>query len=160
MTEGVKIEQKNAQEFAAFLHNATKQAGDLRVAWGLIAKSQFKFQRQIFQLKGPGKYQDLSPKYKLSKQRAVGFIYPILFRKGRLAYSLLQPGGENILRISPTKLFFGTSVPYAGFHQFGTKNLPIRPFLFIDEQRARAWRSIVLAHLKKGFSKPTLGAGG
>lgn len=159
----LSIEVENRERFAKFLRDAQKSMGDLRVPFGLIARSQFKFQRQIFQLEGkkPGQYQDLSPKYKVYKTNKLGNPYPILFFSGKLAASMLNPGGDNILRITKTFMEFGTRVvsakgaPYPRFHQFGDGNNPRRPFLFIDEQRRKAWMNIIRIHARKAITKPT-----
>jgi len=172
---GISVEIKNLDKFQKAVEDATKQTRDLRVAFGLIARNQFKFQRQIFQVgAGPGKYPDLSTRpwfdkyntkkfwpggYKQQKRETKGFIYPILLREGRLARSLLQPGGENVLNINRDSMEYGSSVPYAKTHQFGAVNrdghtIPRRPFLFIDSQRIRSWSNILKAHLTKPFSEP------
>lgn len=154
MADGLTVKEENGEEFRRLLKEAKLAAGDLRVVWGLIARSAFKFNRTIFQLSGPGKYPDLSPRYKAWKTARNGTPYPILFLKGRLALSMLSPGGENVLDIDKTRMFFGTRVPYAGFLQDGTSKMPARPPYFIDFQRQRAWTQIVRAHLKKKIVDP------
>lgn len=159
MADGVKIQAVNADEFNAYLREVQKTAEDLRVPLALIARQEFKFQRATFQLKGPGKYKDLSPSYKEEKKRRLKFVYPILFASGRLALSLLMPGGNNVLRIGKKTLFFGTRVTdpetgeaYPRKHQFG-EGVPKRPFFFIDEQRRRNYTRILRDHLVKSFVK-------
>lgn len=144
--------ESNAEEFSQIVGKALDRATDLRVPFGLIARSQFKFERLIFQNStGPGQFPDLSDGYKRQKIGEVGFAYPILFKTGKLARSLLQPGGENITNIGPTSLEMGTQVPYASVHQFGLDGIPTRKFLFIDFQRRRAWKLIIENNLKKAF---------
>jgi phage gpG-like protein len=53
---------------------------------------------------------------------------PILFRTGRLKQSFLE-GPEHIEETHDTALLFGSRVPYAIFHQLGTRNMPARPIL-------------------------------
>lgn len=149
-----EIEITNRQEFFRFLQNAGKSAEDLRIPFGLIGRSQFKFQRAIFELVGPGRYQPLSRGYQKFKKQKFGRIFPILFATGRLAKSLLNPGSENVLKIGKREMFYGTRVPYGIKHQEGI-GVPRRPFLFIDDQRKRAWAEIVLAHIKKSLVRPT-----
>lgn len=183
----VVMEATNLEQWKDFMDQARESADDLRVVFGLIARTQFKFQRKIFQLKSKGKYEDLSTRpflarwevpgkdelswkyfpggYKQYKEERYGFAYPILFATGKLALSLLQPGGSNILEISPRQLVYGTRVtnekgkPYPYFLQNGwtTKGghkVPARPFLFFDDERLNTWKRIVIAHLGKSFSKP------
>jgi len=171
----LSIYPKNLREFSAVLSKAGAKASDLRVPFGLIARSQFIFERAVFKLKSAGQYQDLSTKpflarwtvkenpslswtffpggYKEYKEKVAGFVYPILLRTGRMARSLLTPGGENILRIGTKSLEMGTQVPYGIHHQFGTSRMPARPFLFIDDQRLGSWKRIINDHLKKSFVK-------
>ncbi len=54
---------------------------------------------------------------------------PLLFRTGRLHRSLTEPGPEHIEELSEGQLLFGTRVPYAAGHQWGTVHLPARPVL-------------------------------
>lgn len=154
MADKIEVSATNQEEFSRLLKRARESAGDLRVVWGLIARSAFKFNRTIFQLSGPGKYTDLSASYKKWKAGRIGSAYPILFLKGRLALSMLTPGGENVLDIDKNRMFFGTSVPYARYHQEGTSRMPARPPFFLDFQRQRAWSQIVRAHLKKNIVEP------
>jgi phage gpG-like protein len=53
---------------------------------------------------------------------------PILFRTGRLKQSFLE-GPEHIEESDGTTLAFGSRVPYAIFHQLGTRKMPARPIL-------------------------------
>ena len=148
----------NAEIISKEINKAMKKNIDMRVPFGLIARSQFKFERALFlQTTGPGKFEDFkggqSGRSATSKFKDVGFKYPILFRTGRLGTSLLQPGGENILNIQPDVLQMGTRVPYSKFHQFGTSRMAARPFLFVDNQRRKAWTKIIRTHSKKAFKQ-------
>jgi phage gpG-like protein len=53
---------------------------------------------------------------------------PILFQTGRLRQSFLE-GPEHIEEAEGTALTFGSRVPYAIFHQLGTRRMPARPIL-------------------------------
>ena len=55
---------------------------------------------------------------------------PLLFRSGRLLGSLLDADDpEHIEEIEGDTFHFGSAVPYAAAHQWGTRNLPARPIL-------------------------------
>lgn len=58
---------------------------------------------------------------------------PILSATGRLRDSLAWSGtgigAEGIFEATPGYVQFGTTVPYAGAHQHGTKRMPKRTFL-------------------------------
>ncbi|OPZ66718.1 MAG: hypothetical protein BWY84_00018 [Candidatus Aerophobetes bacterium ADurb.Bin490] len=96
----------------------------------------------IFGLKGPGKYEDLSEDYKDFKESAVGFIYPILKFDGTLQASLTGAQSPySVAVIYDDELVMGTSAetsdgePYALYLQRGTKNMPARPpIIKTDEQ--------------------------
>ena len=68
--------------------------------------------------------------------------------------------------VNKKNLLLGTKVPYAGFLQFGTKNMPARPYLVVGtesgtwaksehiQRRKKAWMAILEKYcadsLKKG----------
>ncbi len=54
---------------------------------------------------------------------------PILVRSGRLRNALAEITGDSIATIEPDRLTYGTSVPYALYHQRGTRKMPARPIL-------------------------------
>lgn len=61
----------------------------------------------------------------------------ILFETGALEASLT--GGRGRIRdIKRDELRFGTSVPYAGYHQSGTRHMPARPVIDFTEADKRA----------------------
>lgn len=124
---------------------ASKKAEDLRVPLNLITQSWYKTNRAIFSLKGKGKYDDLSPKYKKRKLKNTGFVYPILLgATGRLAESILSPTSQYAINVIKNKKILELGVrktpefPYPAAHHFGFKgsNIPARPFLFIGGEAA------------------------
>ena len=150
--------------FQKAIKDAIKDVQDLTVPFTLITKSWFKSNRAIFALKGPGKYVDLTEKYKLEKQKKVGFIYPILKRSGLLEKSITVPGDSNSISyiINKNVLVLGSKVPYGAAHQFGTKFLPIRPFIFVGaeqtapeeiNQRRDAWIATLRDYVLQVSSK-------
>lgn len=48
---------------------------------------------------------------------------------GRLARSFVPRGRENVLRIKGDSIEYGTTVPYAIYHELGTSRFRARPFL-------------------------------
>jgi hypothetical protein len=117
-------------KFAEAVSDAIKKVDDLRPAFMAIIPSWFKSNRAIFLLKGPGKFEDLTSAYKRQKQRAVGFMYPILRRSGFLEKSITESGdSDSIVRMTKTDMDLGTSIPYAGFvHKR-------RPFIMIGAEQ-------------------------
>lgn len=136
----------NDRRFRDWLKIASEVSQDLRVPYGLILKDFYKSQQAIFKLKGPGKYPPfkgaINPltghtRYQDAKRKAVGFDYPLLVRKGRLAASLLGPTNPgSVSNIGPLSLIFGTSIKYGIYHQSdaGRSKLPLRKFLFIGPE--------------------------
>ncbi len=59
----------------------------------------------------------------------------ILVDTGRMFESLTTPNGteDTVWITGPTWLTFGTEVPYAHFHQTGTKRMPARPHVGVNE---------------------------
>jgi phage gpG-like protein len=62
----------------------------------------------------------------------------ILVHTGRLYESVVTPNGtsDTIWETSadPAYLIFGTSVPYARYHQTGTRRMPARPFMGMNRK--------------------------
>lgn len=148
------------------IERALQEVKDLSVPFTLITRDWFQSNKAIFTLQGPGKYVDLSERYKKQKQKAVGFIYPILKRSGLLADSITLPGDKNSINliINGVTLVLGTSVKYAPYHQFGTKYLPVRPVIFTSGEgsvggdndqfnRSGAWAKILMDYVLQVSSK-------
>lgn len=186
--------QVNSKEFDAKIKECLTQIGDLRPAFIGIAREFYKANKAIFALKGPGKYTDFSgPKikatwrtpglperrtrngdktaYQYEKFKKYGFEYPLLKAKGRLESSITDQGSaDSVLEITKNTIVMGTRVPYAGFHQTGTKRMPMRQFLFVDpsttawandkifSRRNAAWikalENYVTRTMNKHFGKP------
>lgn len=148
----------------AALKEALASVKDLTIPYTLITKDWFRSNNAIFTLKSPGRYADLSKDYKKAKQKAVGFIYPILKRSGVLASSITDPGDLNSINliINGDTLILGTKVSYAHYHQFGTKVLPVRPVIFTNGEqsatddmynRSGAWAKILKDYVLQVTSK-------
>lgn len=160
-------EVDNDKSFQRAIDRASKTVDDLRVPFALILLDFHQSQKAIFKLRGPGQYPDLSPKYKIAKQKAVGFIYPILKRTGALEKSTTTPNSEgSIAQISKKKLTIGTSLPYGVFHQSDAPRdkIPLRKFLFIGPEakrfaikktagRTERWLNIMNSFVLKSLEK-------
>lgn len=152
-----KVEVDPQKKLQATLRKASRLVSDLTIPLLQISQEWFSSNRFIFELKGPGKYEDLSTKpfvawweqgdlrrlfsggYKEYKAAKVGFVYPILKRTGRLASSITDPSHENAISfiINRKDLTLGTNVEYAHWLADGTSKMPARPVvLFGNEQVA------------------------
>jgi len=166
-------------DFDKFIVEALKQVSDLRPAFIGIAKSFYKTNQAIFKLKGPGQYEDFSgPKisqtwknpgrpdkrvrdgnltsYQYAKQKAIGLPkgYPLLKFSGALEKSITEESDTNAVQIvTATTLEIGTSVPYGKHHQYGTRRMPMRPFLFLDPSTTRYAQSSGLSRREIAWKK-------
>jgi hypothetical protein len=147
----------NDKTFRAAMKRATEVTQDLRIPFGLILADFYRSEQAIFKLQSPGQYPDFknggpnSP-YAKRKQKAVGFKYPLLFRKGALANSLLGPNNPgSISSIQNLSMYFGTTIPYAIYHQSdkARKKIPLRKFLFIGPEAPRFATSEQMGRLER-----------
>lgn len=145
MAIAVSYEIENDREFNARLTELGTKASDLRIPLTLIAKDFFKSQKAIWALKSPGKYPDLAASTKAQRRRDGQSMYPILFRTGALMRSMTNPSDGNAINqiINKRELILGTKVKskkgfnYPAVHQFGSKHVPMRKFLFIGPEAPR-----------------------
>lgn len=148
------LDVKVVSNVSEMLEKSLTVLSDFKGLFELLSSDFYKDEKRIFSLKGPGKYEDLSPAYKVAKRKRFGFVYPILFAKGRLAASLLsRTHRDSVNIINKTRMVLGTTVPYARFHHLGTSKMPKRP-LWLDEDPARdkRWERTTEAWLKKSIS--------
>jgi len=152
----LKFEIDEDGEFGRAINIAIKEVGDLRAPFGLIKESWFKGNMSIFPEKrgGPGKYADLSEKYKRRKEKAIGSAYPILRgfvkpkggaarKSGRLARSMTVPNSKGAISTVTNKrtLTLGTQVKnkkgvlYPEYLHFGTSKMPARPLLLLGAEQ-------------------------
>lgn len=166
MGDGIKFTVDPGEKFSQAIQDALSQVDDLTLPYTLIAKSWFQSNKALFTLKSPGKFVDLSEKYKKNKQKAVGFIYPILKRSGALELSITDPTDTNSINLIINKqtLLLGTKIFYAPTHQFGSvkSNVPARPFLLIGAEqtgpeefnkREAAWIAIIASYVAQVSAK-------
>ena len=95
-------------------------------------------------------WKDLKPKYAARK----AIEYPgktILIRRGDLFRSLVATTGASVAQLQPTKLIYGTAIPYAKFHQFGTKFMPARPMLGLSAQQKKRFRQMTLDYVRAAW---------
>lgn len=71
---------------------------------------------------------------------------PILVKKGALRRSL------KITKKTTSLIIISTNIPYAGYHNFGTKKLPQRKFLGKSEALKKECKKIISSEIKKIFN--------
>ena len=104
---------------------------DLREAWPAVDRFTSRMYRKQFASEGSylgTPWKPLKPKTLKARNRPGGNRGGILRDTNRLWASLTKPRApEGITRFGRTEYQRGTTVPYARFHQQGTKHLPERP---------------------------------
>lgn len=129
------------------------RVADLRPVWQIIAEDFRKIERRQFETEGGlwrSGWPALSPEYATWKARH----YPgkkILELTGRLKASLTGKGPGSVEDLShPDWMKIGTAVPYAIYHQTGTRRMPARPPLVIPEGAKKRWIKAIHAYIKGG----------
>ncbi len=105
---------------------------------------------------GGGTWPPLAASTIADKQRQGYGMMPMLWRTGELAESLSErnaPG--NIFDARPDSLTVGTSVRYAGFHQYGTSRMLRRSIVGISFAR----RSLIVKRLDDFIREQARAAG-
>ena len=128
------------------------RAQDYRGAWPAIREDFVEGQKRQFATEGKfgsGGWEELSPVY--AAWKSVHFPgRPILQRTRRLHKSLTSPShADHVYDPGRKGLTLGTRVPYAGYHQTGTRRMPQRkPIELTSAQRTR-WMKILHEHVIK-----------
>ncbi len=152
MVDTIKIEgqaeiNKKLTQLASF-------GKDLRPVFEPIISDFYKSQEKLVFSGTPGKYSDLKDRTKVQKQRAVGFVYPILVWTGRLRDSLSRRNAREAITISrPFDLVLGTKTKYASYLHYGSKDgirVAPRPYMLINVGgRRERWMRIIETAIQK-----------
>jgi len=156
---------ENEALFQRQLERLGELTSDFRIPLNLIANDFYRSQRKIFTLRSAGRYPELAQSTIDQKERLLGKgnAWPILFRTGRLAKSVLDRNSpEAEFFIGKQTLIMGTSVPYAIYHQSDAprSRLPLRKVVFLDggpfdeakdgkNGRRERWGSIIFDYIQK-----------
>jgi phage gpG-like protein len=110
-------------------------------AWKAVASEFRKIEKEQFDSQGSkgasGKWAPLKTGYAAIKSARYG-QQPILQASKKLYRSLTSEGAEGaVYEESATELTLGTSIPYAGHHQKGTRKMPAREVISLtrDQQQ-------------------------
>jgi phage gpG-like protein len=141
MKFSIEVEGKE-QLLSSFLE-VQEGVVDLRKlgTWDWVATEFRKIEKEIFDSEGSasrgGRWKELSTKYKERKLRKWGPV-PILQASGKLYRALSGTSPDSVFEKEAQSMAIGTSLPYARYHQTGTKRMPKRPPMdFTDEQKDR-----------------------
>jgi phage gpG-like protein len=74
----------------------------------------------------------------------------ILYETGALLRSLTGPGaGGHVEELEGYSITLGSRLPYAGYHQTGTRRMPARPIIVLSGTRGERWTEIVRRSLEE-----------
>ena len=125
-----RLSVPNAKDIAFRIERFGVQLTDWRAAWPSVTRRLAVMLAGQFELEGGrgsrGGWPPLSPRYARRKQKRYPGR-PVLQASGRLRSSLVGKSADTVEALEPGRMKFGTRVPYAIFHQTGTRNMPARP---------------------------------
>lgn len=130
-----------AVEMVRSFNRIEQQISDFRFIWPAVAEEFYSLEAEQFKTEGAsgasGRWASLSLAY--AKYKAVHFPnMPLLKATTSLFDSMTSfeaPGA--VYRPDKDELTIGTSVPYAIYHQRGTKRMPARPIISLSDSGKR-----------------------
>ena len=131
----IRIEPQNEEVFAREILRFTKDAQDFRVIAPALLVTIRQIVREQFAAQGRGvigNWKKLSIDYAKAKEKK----YPgktILRASDKLFDSLISRTNYSIVSIRKSELIYGTNVPYAAFHEDGTRKMTRRPIFDLRE---------------------------
>lgn len=132
---------------------------DLRPIWDEVAKEFYRIEDEQFATEGGhsgNAWKPLSAKYEKWKEARIP-AQMILEFDGTLKHSLTGPNSKGSIRIDePDGLALGSSLHYAKYHQQGTRKMPRRPPIDLNEGDKRRitkaiHRGLVKRNRRTGF---------
>lgn len=151
MGTGLVFRGAGFDAFGMVLDRFQQRISDPTPVWDQLADRFVALQGRNFDSEGAtmsGGWSALSPKYGKWKARN----YPgrgILVRSGDLRESLA--GKLGIREFNRTSMTIGTAIPYASFHQHGTRTMPARRLIGdVPVQEQLEWAKILQRHLVEG----------
>jgi phage gpG-like protein len=107
-----------------------------------------KLEIELFDTEGRGEWPELSAAT-LERKAKEGYPSKILQATEQLYDSLsggLSSAG-HVERITEDEIVFGTTVPWARYHQEGTAKMPARPPVDVREEDVRRWSKMIHAYV-------------
>ena len=139
----IKLRAEGIGKVQAYLGKTVARAKDLRAPLMKGGNVMLRSVDQNFKSAGrPNMWKPLSRVYGIRKIKQ-GYSPLPLTKTGQLRRSIT-------FRVAQKKLSIGTSVPYARYHQFGTRSLPSRPYLVFQREDLRRIETLIVQHIVKG----------
>lgn len=135
----VRISAPNADEISRRLRRYATQIEDARPAFTLMVRALRRSEQETFSSQGAA----LGSRWPAAADPARKVDPRLLVASGDLMNSLAGQTGESVAEIGPTRMKFGTGVPYGRFHEYGTGRMPARPFLGLSDNQARELLNIM-----------------
>lgn len=134
-----RIEVDGAQVLDRSFNRITDKISDFRDIWPEVQKTFLEIESDQFASGGAkgasGDWEDLAPST-IEKKGFMGSFK--LIESGDLKASVSRKGAKGqIYDPQPLELTLGTSIPYAIYHQRGTKRMPARPVIDLSEESKR-----------------------
>jgi len=132
-------------------------AADPTPAYAAIVADMMESIEKNFDTEGKhasGGWPELAESTRLQKDAAGWSPGTILRATNDLFNSLTQEGDENMVLILGEGLTFGSSVPYGGFHQQGTRKMPMRKPLEFPEVEKVGWMKQLQRYIVTGNLGP------
>lgn len=148
VTFGVEVDDI---QFSRVFDTFDMEITDMRPVWDQLEHDFIQTQLNVFSMEGAvdnrARWQPLSPMYAAWKQRVYGNL-SILQLTRRMMRSLTEPNHPDMVLVKERDAFvIGTRVPYAIFHQKGTRKMPQRKVIELTELQKRRWVSIIHRYL-------------
>lgn len=141
-----KVEPDDVQ-IARIFENIAKKGTEFKTIFEKIADEFYESQEKVFgaegAFEGRARWAELSPRYRAWKEKNYPGM-PILQLTGKMKSSLVGSGAEgSVYEVSNKELTVGTNVPYAIFHQRGTRRMPQRKIIEVTDRQKLRWVHIV-----------------
>ena len=160
MPELLTINLTGIKEWQALTQDMIARAQDLSPVFEVMHEAWVTEMIEQFNTEGAyydgEKWEALNPEYAKRKLKKYGPL-PILIRTGRLIKSFIGEGGEHVKIIRPDYAEFGSSVPYAQWHQKGTDKMPQRREIKATDQLKQVGFRSAVKYILKGDAAPSGG---
>jgi phage gpG-like protein len=144
----VKVEVRGDRASALRLREMGLRAEDVRPVGPAVQEVFNRAEQERFDAGGPG----WPPLAAVTEQAKAALGYPpeVLIRSGDLLRSLAHEESEQN-DMQPDELRFGTAVPYAPFHHYGTRHMPQRILIELTPIQQHELADLLGAYVAKGL---------
>ena len=150
---GETVVANKFERMAKDAKNATPVFKEISKYLMQITETQFESQGR----RGGGSWKHNTPKW--TKRKIVKGWNPLILhqmhpRSGSLRRSVTRPRTKGqVLVITNTSINFGSSLPYAGRHQYGYGKTPARPFLKVTKGDSKKITQMLSDHLMQAWAR-------